>query len=697
MRKIFSTILVFLLVMNLTGCNETKVEPTDFDKFVSSIDIKYSKVLMNAISTFGDDPDTGNRGAGSKAEHETADYLYRVMKQMGLSNVTKEGVTVDGWDYQGANLTYEDDGGQLHTIILGGYATTLIAKEEPLKLVYLGQGTLKDYNGIDVKNKLVLIDIDQMNNWWINYPAYQAKLKGAKAVIAMSVMDENIEDRIVSQDICGPADAPAFAISYKDSKNLQAMIEKSTNKELNVTLHANSVVTPNSTTYNVYGEIPGKTDDVIYLFCHYDGYYHSLFDDASGVATSLGIVKAILDSGYLPNKTIRVIAHGAEEWGFTDKTYDWAAGAYEQITDTHPEWAKDGFAIINIDGSYPIKGETRFGIETSHELQNFVQNSAKSLIENNCYRFDWYMPATTGTEDFAWTAAGIPSIVAGEGDKSIYYDNYYHSNKDSLEAAGLDENVFLFNHKLYGTILMDLDRLAIRPMDFTTRFIALSKTIDQDIIKDKEFIALINESIDAAALLTAKINKLNKEYQEVKLIGEKESPKAKVLKEKADLLNDQLFLLYKEVQDTFLRLNWAQEVVFPHENYQANVTNLRAAIDSLQKGQIPIAYDNYISLIDYNYYATAFDKATYDYFVNQAYYRLDGTFGEGRVDYPNCNLYDVVESLGRKYHTQGADVSLEIQSLQKQLLVQQGYLYESVAAEKESLVKIINRMEEICQ
>ena len=38
---------------------------------------------------------------------------------------------------------------------------------------------------LDVKDKLVLIDINQREEWWINYPAYQAHLKGAAAVIAV--------------------------------------------------------------------------------------------------------------------------------------------------------------------------------------------------------------------------------------------------------------------------------------------------------------------------------------------------------------------------------------------------------------------------------------------------------------------------------------------------------------------------------
>jgi len=37
--------------------------------------------------------------------------------------------------------------------------------------------------------------------------------------------------------------------------------------------------------------------------------------DCTGVSLMLGISKAIIESGYTPMKTIRIIAQGAEEWG----------------------------------------------------------------------------------------------------------------------------------------------------------------------------------------------------------------------------------------------------------------------------------------------------------------------------------------------------------------------------------------------
>lgn len=55
------------------------------------------------------------------------------------------------------------------TVPLGGYATEADFSQETLQLIYVGKGTEKDYKGLEVSGRAVLIDIDQMNEWWINF------------------------------------------------------------------------------------------------------------------------------------------------------------------------------------------------------------------------------------------------------------------------------------------------------------------------------------------------------------------------------------------------------------------------------------------------------------------------------------------------------------------------------------------------
>ncbi|MEI3518001.1 MAG: hypothetical protein V8R14_00520 [Clostridia bacterium] len=87
------------------------------------------------------------------------------------------------------------------------------------------------------------------------------------------------------REACGPADAPALGISQKDTDALKKAIEKSGENEIEVVFNADSVVTENVESQNVWGEIPGKTDEVIYMMARIE-QSHSFYDDASGCGLS---------------------------------------------------------------------------------------------------------------------------------------------------------------------------------------------------------------------------------------------------------------------------------------------------------------------------------------------------------------------------------------------------------------------------
>ena len=156
------------------------------EKVLTHLDIPYSYELAKRMEAYRCNPELGYRSAGSKAEFLTGEMLKKEMEEIGLSGVTKDEITVDGWEFRKAVLYVLDENGKKREIRLGAYQTNCVtdgAEEYPL--VYVGKGTELDYKDIDVKNKLVLVDINQRDEWWINFPVYQAHLKGAKALIAV--------------------------------------------------------------------------------------------------------------------------------------------------------------------------------------------------------------------------------------------------------------------------------------------------------------------------------------------------------------------------------------------------------------------------------------------------------------------------------------------------------------------------------
>ncbi|MDR0519618.1 MAG: M28 family peptidase [Clostridiales Family XIII bacterium] len=690
--------------------------PNGYADFAVAVDPDFSKTVSSQLAELGDDPVLGFRGAGSPAEKEAADLLAQTMRDIGLENVTVDKAQSDGWTFGGATILYKTAGGISTTAALGGYQTDVVASDERVPIAYLGKGTAADYDGIDVEGKLVLIDIDQENEWWINYPAYQAHLKGARAVIACSVMPEAMEERIGSQDICGDADAPALAISAGDSRAIRDAIKASGYesggvRQIDVILNADSRVVKNKGTQNVWGEIPGKTKDSIMFIAHYDGYYHSFYDDAAGVGIVLGIAKAMREGGIKPEKTFRFVLHGAEEWGKSGTEADWATGAYEQIVYNRPEWAESGFALFNVDSGYPLKSMKSFSVNAPDELRDFVSSSISSFGDRGALSISPDIsPPSTYREDFIYNASGIPTFATdgGEGDAQ-YFESMYHSSADRLEVGGYSVDGVRGMSRYLGYAALMLDGIPIRPLVFANRMVHFRDTLNAEEGGDTpskyasvHLIANADRAAETANKLDTFISRFNADYAlELTLLdprtgGQSQGSQENLddMKKRAKDINSNLFKIYREMQDRMLKLDRNLEAGFANEGIQQNLACLESAKMALQSGDMDTALGE-LSEIESVYSATAFDKETCDYFSANLIEKVKGTWAEGRVVSEACYADDVVRSLlGRPENGEGG-YAVEIGMIDKLIEGQAAALTEIYNGQEESLALLIDSMNEL--
>ena len=197
---------------------------------ISYIDTDWSYQLAKRMEKEKTNSVLGYRTAGSDAETATGEMLYKEMEQIGLKDVTKDRFTLDGWEFKKAVLKFTDEAGQTHEFQMGGYQTNFETDGfQDYELVYLGKGTAADYEGVNVKGRLVMVEINQRDEWWISFPVYQAYLRGAAALIAVQAngYGEIAETALNAQDIAGPDFAPAFSLSQADARVLKdALREK---------------------------------------------------------------------------------------------------------------------------------------------------------------------------------------------------------------------------------------------------------------------------------------------------------------------------------------------------------------------------------------------------------------------------------------------------------------------------------------
>ena len=291
------------------------------------------------------------RIAGSDAENAYADYLVAEMNTIGLEDVAKEPFDVHAYNYGGASV-------QVISPVLGdewlacGYSGLPGTPPEGItaEIAYVGLGTKYDYEGKDVEGKLVLVDVSEEDMYWLQYPHYEAELHGAIGMVVTWVEYGLLEGSVVTHDSECRRTIPAVCISHENADYLKSLVASEDSVEVKIWCDAE--VDLDGTSYNVYGYIPGSTypDELIVIGDHYDKYWYGASDDGSGVARLLGVAKAFVDSGYQPLRTLVFVAHGAEEYGWSDTEFAWAIGAWYTIYEQHPEWVGKTLAYFNLEG-----------------------------------------------------------------------------------------------------------------------------------------------------------------------------------------------------------------------------------------------------------------------------------------------------------------------------------------------------------
>ena len=655
---------------------------TTEQQYIASLDIEASYNLAKQMEAYRTNPVLGYRPAGSKAEFETGEMLKSYMEDLGLSNVRKDEIKVDGWEFEKAVLAYADAAGERQEVQLGAYQTDFVTKgAETFQVVYVGKGGEKDYADKDVTGKIVLAEINQRDEWWINFPVYQAHEKGAKALIAVQIggYGQVDEKALNAQDIAGPPEAAAFSMSFEDSEKLKACLDEK--GEITVTLDASSRVMRDVSTYNILGEIPGRRSDrMILLSAHYDSYFSGFQDDNTAVAMMLGIARAFIKMGYQTENTWVFCAMAAEEWGIADSKYDWSTGAYAEVFNVHPEWAGKVIGDFNFELPALSNGNLD-GIRCTYEYKDFFEDTLKILPALSPAYPEGVLvsaPIETWSDDFSVAISGIPSMV-NEFSAGSFMTTHYHSQYDS--DAYYNEAAYRFHHELYGLLLMHLDSQSVAPLNFAEVFEQASASLD---------VLMCQKS---GSRVTALLNLLGQTEEVAEEVYDRiyDINEAGVDSEQCREAENILLKVFKMAQDKYVRLTWEDAVVFPQEAAQNNLRYLKKAIRALKR-KIPDAEAAFEALyeIDNNAYAFQFSKQVYerftDYVLDQNSDRLQ--WGRGRIVHHE-NLYDLVAQLMDKYHQGATDFANEIAELEKVAKRQKAYLRDDIEYMLQSTEKML--------
>ena len=128
MKKRLTAVTLFtVMVLMLVACSksETKDNPKGgtFEDaksdYLSKVDVDYAYDFTKSLEEFKTNEKLGYRTAGSQAEIQTGNKIFEEMKEIGLTEVTRDEITVDTWEFSKADLTFKDENGQEHLAVLG--------------------------------------------------------------------------------------------------------------------------------------------------------------------------------------------------------------------------------------------------------------------------------------------------------------------------------------------------------------------------------------------------------------------------------------------------------------------------------------------------------------------------------------------------------------------------------------------------
>lgn len=630
-RKRFLSLaaVMMLVIMTFSACGGQKEETgahtavdsdlsmaEDVKAYLEKVDTKYAYNLAETLAYDEQywDNSLGWRTAGSDAEHKTADFLAKEMKAIGLTDVEKVGTTVDKFQFNDSRLTIA---GTKIDLMPASYQCTGTGKDGITKeIVDVGTGFEDDYDGKNVKGKIVLAGVNQWDEFWIDGYIRQAHEKGAAALVTYSTggYGELNGDTANVQDVCCDDLIPTVAISSNEAKEIKEAMKAGNTK---ATLMVDAVLEEGEgTTYNVIGKIKGKSSDQqIMIAGHYDKYWYGFQDDSAAIALDFAVAKAIIDSGYVPENDIAVVAHGAEEWGVSGSQFDWTTGAWGVIHDAKEEWASKTIALLNCELPAFTVEENQLNLVTVPEFRTLAEKLVKEsglFVKSGDVTISSKPADATNMEDgvsYRWH--GVPYMINGFEDET-FMKQRYHTSFDDKDTW--DEDTMKTNINWYGATAIYIDKLPALELDITAACDDLENNLNKEVAETagvdiEAYNAAIKSLRTAAEAHNDKIADVNARYEAAVADGSDEAALEKI-REEGKVLNKTSLKAFKQVQDEFLKADDAG-VYIGHPNINSSVEVIQGVITGLENkelysengdtGALDIAF-NLNSVHDYAYY-----------------------------------------------------------------------------------------------
>lgn len=403
---------------------------------------------------------------GTKYDQQTQQYIADKFHEIGLQNVRSQDLVLPPqWMAKSWSLSFSQSGQQvpLAATFPMGRSPSTSAGGVDLPLIWVGLGTAADFAGRDVHGKAVVIySIPEPSVFTqsatLNDSLKRAQQNGAAAILVSLAIPGNVTAQMNSNS---QLTVPGFCIGMEDGAKLRAAIEtaqEGTAPKIHIALDAGMVEGLKSA--NIWGTLPGMTDENILVISHMDSYFEGASDNASGIATMLSLAEFYSKIPKSQRKrTITFVGTGAHHAG--------SPGTAWMHENMQPYFAKTAL-ILNcehtaeteiyywgrppvIRKSTSLSGVRMFAINGGRQLDDIVVKSLQTFGVGTLAQ-----PEVNSPGDMSHIFRDAPAL------QTINIPVQYHTDMDTMAlipAPGLEGTT-----RAYAKIIDEVNRLDLKSL-----------------------------------------------------------------------------------------------------------------------------------------------------------------------------------------------------------------------------------------
>ena len=235
------------------------------------------------------------RITGTQSDAETAHWFAAQLRKAGVTDVHEQPLDlpqqreVRSWS---VSVLANGQTIPLDSSVAARGAPGTNGAELDVEAVYVGLGSEADFAGRDVKGKAVFIySVPLPGAWQQTYTRFdaakRAEDRGAAAVFVTIAIPGDMRTVVGAS-----TRVPGFTLGSQDGARVRELIEKAApGKVPRVKIRADIGIANGQKTSLVWGILPGMSDEKIIINAHRDGYYEAANDNATGIATVLGLAE----------------------------------------------------------------------------------------------------------------------------------------------------------------------------------------------------------------------------------------------------------------------------------------------------------------------------------------------------------------------------------------------------------------------